>query len=306
MDYIKLTLFTDKPNDLAATLTDYGLQGAEINSAADFDDFTQNKYGRWDYLDESVTSLRDRPDSVTVYITGDTQGAELCLKIGRDFHELPYKAETVRSSDWENAWKAYFKPFDVGNKLTVKPKWESYDNPDDRIVLEIDPGGAFGTGQHETTRLCLERLEAVVKHGCRHLDLGTGSGILALASLRLGAKEATICDISEDSVRTAKENLADNGLADRVTAFVGDVTQSEELRLQIGTGYDIITANIVADVIIAMAPLFRGFLAEHGVLIVSGIIEERADEVAAALAANGFETSDRFTCNGWVCVGAIN
>ena len=177
----------------------------------------------------------------------------------------------------------------IGERLLIKPSWEPVPAGNTRTILEIDPASSFGTGQHHTTRLCLELAEGVLNDGDRVLDLGCGSGILSIGTILLGAKEATAVDIVDNSVRTAVENAEKNGIsADRYTAYCGDIISDEALRTKLGTGYDLICANIVADVLIAMSGLFGGFLKEHGYLIVSGIITERADEVLDVLRSAGF------------------
>lgn len=218
-----------------------------------------------------------------------------------DFYgSLDVEIDCVREEDWANNWKQYYKPFTVGEKLIVKPSWEDVSNTDGRKILEIDPASSFGTGQHHTTRLVMELLEKQIHEGDRMLDLGTGSGILSIAGLLLGAKQAVMVDIFENSVRTAKENTEKNGFgSDMVSAYVGNISDDEPLREKIGAGFDIITANIVADVIISMSPYFSGFLKKNGKLIVSGIITERLDEVLSALKENNIGVESISEKEGW-------
>ena len=208
---------------------------------------------------------------------------------------IPYTVETagVEQEDWQNAWRKYYHPMDIGRRLAVVPSWQDY--PTGRIALRLDPGLAFGTGGHETTSLCLEALDELVAGGERVLDIGTGSGILAIAALKLGAAAAEGVDIDPVAVRTACENAALNGVADRFTGLEGDLSDKASGR------YDIITANIVANAIIALAPAVPGLLAAGGRFIASGIIDTRADEVAAALAAAGLGPIARRDKRGWVC-----
>ena len=216
------------------------------------------------------------------------------------YGSLDVEIDCVREEDWANNWKQYYKPFTVGDKLIVKPSWEEVSDTKGRKILEIDPASSFGTGQHHTTRLVMELLEKQIHDGDRMLDLGTGSGILSIAGLLLGAKQAVMVDIFENSVRTALENTEKNGFSgNTVRAFVGNISDDEELRRKIGTGFDIITANIVADVIISMSPYFSGFLKKQGRLIVSGIITERLDEVLSALKENGIRVDGISEKEGW-------
>ena len=193
----------------------------------------------------------------------------------------------------------------MGKKLYIKPSWETPTaEAAGRTVLEIDPASSFGTGQHHTTRLCLELMESEIQPGAtRLLDLGCGSGILFIGGLLLGAKSAYAVDIEENAVRIAGENAAENHLdPDSYTISCGNVITDAALTEAIGTGYDVITANIVADVIKAMAPLFPRFLKPDGTLILSGIITERADEVLETVTAQGFAVLEKREASGWCAV----
>ncbi|MBQ8611573.1 MAG: 50S ribosomal protein L11 methyltransferase [Oscillospiraceae bacterium] len=215
------------------------------------------------------------------------------LAAGADFQ---LKISGVEQSDWENGWKKYYHAVDVGPRLTVCPSWET--PPENRTVLRLDPGMAFGTGTHETTALCLGKLDAIVHGGERMLDVGTGSGILAIAALLLGAREADGIDIDPMCVRTAGENAALNGVQDRFTVRVGDLSE------QAKGPYDIVCANIVANAIKMLSPAVPALLAPDGIYITSGIIDDRRDEVAEALVACGFAIEEILEKNGWVCIVA--
>ena len=209
----------------------------------------------------------------------------------------------VKEEDWANNWKKYYKPFRVGKTLVVKPSWEEVTPAAGDRILEIDPASTFGTGQHHTTKLVMEALEDIVKAGAKVLDLGCGSGILSIASLLFGAEKVTMCDIFENAVKTASENVEKNNFThEHYTAYCGNIIDDAELRSKLGTGYDVVCANIVADVIIGMSPLFAGFMKPDATLIVSGIIDERLDEVNAALTENGFVIADSRSEEGWNCI----
>ena len=200
----------------------------------------------------------------------------------------------MEQEDWQNGWRKYYHPMEIGQRLAVVPSWQEYDT--DRVKLILDPGLAFGTGGHETTNLCLEVLDERVKGGERVLDIGTGSGILAIAALKLGAAVAEGVDIDPVAVRTAGENAALNGVADQLTVLVGDLSDKAS-----GT-YDIITANIVANAILSLAPAVPGLMAEDAVFIASGIIDSRKDEVIAGLEAAGLAVQEVKEKRGWECI----
>lgn len=218
----------------------------------------------------------------------------------KKFGRLATELSNVREEDWANNWKQYFKPLTVGDKLVIKPSWEKYDGNDSRTILEIDPESSFGTGQHNTTQLCLELLEECLNEGDRVLDIGCGSGILSIAALLLGADSACAVDIDLNSVKIAGQNAAKNHIApEKYVTYAGNIISDEALREKIGGGYQLITANIVADVLIAMAPIFGKFLVPHGKIIISGIIIERCDEVMEAMEKNGFARTELRESGGW-------
>lgn len=288
---------------LVMRLSELGITGFVIHDPADFEEFLENKEMNWDYVDDGLMKLKNEPTYITLYLQDNAQGletlaelkgvlAELKAKNGGLYGSLALKLDRVREEDWANNWKRYYKPFTVGERLAVKPSWEPLPSEmRGRAILEIDPASSFGTGQHHTTRLVMEALEKTLREGDRLLDLGCGSGILAIAGMLLGAKEAVMVDVFENAAKTAAENMRKNGFPDdRFRALCGNILEDELLRaLILADGrFGIVTANIVADVIVSMSGYFGGFLAENGTLIVSGIITERLPEVREALEKNGF------------------
>lgn len=298
MEFKKINIYTASQAvySLTMLLSELGINGFEIHDSADFEEFLENKEMNWDYVDDDLMNLKNVKTHVTLYLQENSQGAEMYNALlgvleeirGRDndgfYGSLEVELDSIKEEDWANNWKQYYKPFNVGEKLIIKPTWESVPDSGGRKILEIDPAFSFGTGQHHTTKLVMETLEKVINGGERVLDLGCGSGILSIAALLLGAEKAVMTDVFLNAVNTASENTEQNGFdKTRYEAYCGNIIDDERLRKKIGTGYDVITANIVADVIIKMSPYFRGFLKEKGIVIISGIITERLGEVTEAL-----------------------
>ena len=313
MNFMQIDIFTESEavNVLVVQLSELGINGFTIHDSADFEEFLENKDMNWDYVDDDLMGLKNVPTHITLYLQDNPQGMETLSELkgvlselkkenGAFYGSLEMKIDNVREEDWANNWKQYYKPFTVGEKLIIKPSWEDVSDTQGRKILEIDPASTFGTGQHHTTRLVMEKLEGIVKNGDRVLDLGCGSGILSIAAMLLGAGSATMVDIFRNAADTAAENMEKNGFSpDKFSAFCGNIIDDELLRNEIGTGYNVVVANIVADVIIAMSGLFRSFMAEGATLIVSGIITERLDEVLSALKKNGFSVASTATQEGW-------
>lgn len=254
-----------------------------------------------DLIDEELLQ-RDRTRAIIhLYVSPESNPAEAAaflqehLKQEGIAHELVMTP--VQEADWANNWKQYFKPLAVGKKLLICPTWESADNADGRTVLSVDPGMAFGTGGHDTTRLVLETLEQFLTPDTTVLDVGCGSGVLSMAALLLGAASATGVDIDPLAVKTAIENGQRNGMQPpRYTMVEGDLTKG------MSGQYDVVLANIVADAIIALSPAIPAFLKPNGVYIVSGIIDTREADVLPVLAQCGFTVVQRREQGGWVCL----
>lgn len=316
-NFYQVDIFTSSEaiDGITGALQDYGVTGFIIKDSADFEDFLADKNANWDYVDDSLMSLKNAEPCITVYVHENAQGRETLeairalvesfkAKNSDGFYgNIRMELANVKEEDWANNWKQYYKPFRVGKSLVIKPSWEQVEPKSGDKILEIDPASTFGTGQHHTTKMVMETLETVIKGGERVLDLGCGSGILSIAALLLGASDVTICDIFENAVKTASENIEKNNFtAEKYRAFCGDIISNSALREKIGGGFNVICANIVADVIIGMSGLFADFLAEDGVLIVSGIIDERLDEVLEALVENGWKQVSALNEEGWNCV----
>ena len=221
-----------------------------------------------------------------------------------EFGRLEIHIDNMKEEDWANNWKKYFHPLEVGEKILIKPEWEELKDNTDRIVFNINPGMSFGTGGHYTTQLCIETLEKYIKPGVKVLDLGCGSGILSIISLLLGADSAFAIDIDPNAVDIAYQNAGMNDVdISKYTVKAGDIITNTELQNEIAQNeYDVVVANIVADVIIALAPKAREYMKKGGVFITSGIIEDRVDDVKAALEKCGFEIDSIKQRKDWVSI----
>ena len=315
MNWTQVDIYTTTPaiDLLSVRLQDLGIRGCMVQDAQDFQEFLEQKDGKWDYLEDGLMELASCETCVTVYLPEDAQGAEMLAALRtmlaqmkaedteHQYGRLEAVCSGIREEDWANNWKQYFKPFPVGNKLYIKPSWEEPTaEAAGRTILEIDPASSFGTGQHHTTRLCLELMENEITPATRLLDLGCGSGILSIAALLLGAKDAFACDIDDKCVGVAYENAALNGVGkEHYTVRAGDVLSDKRLQKEFGGDYDVIVANIVADVIIALAPQVGKLLKKGGIFLCSGIIDDRAEEVREKLVEAGWTIEETRSSEGW-------
>ena len=297
-------------------LSSLGIDGVVIDDETEFQDFLENNHQYWDYVDEDLEKQMQGKSRVTFYLQADEEGfarmgevriaLENLKKTAQACGTLLMTMDSLQDADWENNWKQYYKPMEIGERLLVIPQWEQEDPKvlkaleGGRVPLILEPGLTFGTGSHATTRLCLTALEQAVQGGEKVLDLGCGSGILSIAALKLGAASALAVDIDDKCLDVAYENAAMNGIGrDTYTVKVGDILSDEALRAEIGGGYDVVLANIVADVIIGLGPMVRSLLRENGVFLCSGIIDTRAEEVADKLRQAGLEILDTRSSEGW-------
>ena len=299
MRYLEVTV--DTPQELidsrCAEMSEMGVGGFVIENEADFQYFLENNHQYWDYVDEELAGRFRGVSRIKCYLTEDADGQDSLRRIRQAYGEVT--VSLVEDSDWENNWREYYKPIEVGRRLVVVPEWEEI--PDDgRVPLRLDPGLIFGTGSHATTRMCLAALENYVNSETRVLDLGCGSGILGIGALVLGAKSCLGCDIDPKAPDVVRSNAALNGIgADRLTACSGDIIADRRLRQRFGGGYDLVLANIVSDVIIPLSNYVKQFMSTSAVFITSGIIEGRQDEVRAALEAAGLRVTEHRCEEEW-------
>ena len=318
MKWLQLCIDTAREGlePLETMLTAMGIDGIEIEDEEDFKQFLENNEKYWDYVDDDLMAEKAGKCRIKFYLADDEDGIAQVAHVriameqvkannaGKNLGPMILTLEHVEDADWENNWKQYYQPIEIGQRLIIVPEWLQAET-NGRTPLILDPGLAFGTGSHATTRMCLKQLDKRIQGGERVLDLGCGSGILSIAALCLGAKEAMACDIDEKAADVAYENAALNNIGkETYTVLAGDILTDDKLRTAIGGGYDVVLANIVADVIIALAPAVRGLLAENGVFLCSGIIDTRAEEVAGKLKEAGLKIVETTTEEGWYAFAA--
>lgn len=311
MDWLEVTVRTNTAGAdmISELLISAGAKGTSIEDR--FDAFSEpTDATQWDLIDPSVIEKMDEDTLVHAYFPTETTSRETIESLrarlaaltpewlGFDAGKRELEIANVREEDWAENWKKYYKPFRVGRHLVVRPVWEKYEPQAGDKIISIDPGMAFGNGTHETTSMCLGLVEDYIKPGYEVLDVGTGSGILAIASVLMGAQSALGVDLDPVAVRVANENIERNGLSDRVHAQVGDLVKG------IDTQADVVFANIIADAVIMLSRAVRAHMKPGGVFICSGIILEREQDVLDALSEAGF-TVDRIEHRGeWSAIAA--
>lgn len=301
MRYIEVCL--DTPAELidqrCEALAALGAEGFVIENEDDFRDFLENNKQYWDYVDKELEDSYSGVSRIKLYLMDDSEGEAILSRILAAFPDA--KHGYTADQDWENSWKDCYEAIEIGQRLVVVPEW--LDAPENgRLPLRLDPGIAFGTGSHPTTKLSLAALESYAKPGVKVLDLGCGSGILGIGALILGAESCLGCDIDPMASDAAMSNAALNNIGkDKFDIRIGDIIKDASLRRSLGTGYQLVLANIVADVIISLSPIARGFMANNGIFICSGIIDERCDEVRRSLENNGFEILSHSKEEEWHC-----
>ncbi|MBQ7352509.1 MAG: 50S ribosomal protein L11 methyltransferase [Clostridia bacterium] len=295
---VKLTTKVENLDKLIAIMSMIS-NSLQIEDYSDIEDrILDGVYG--DLIDESVLNADRTVASVSAYVPASTP-IEECLGVlsellGEADFETTLDVISLCEEDWADSWKQYYKPIKIGEKLVVVPMWERYDIQEGEIIVKMDPGMAFGTGTHETTRLCATLLEKYVNSESKMLDVGCGSGILAICASKLGAKECYAYDIDPVAVKVAKENIKDND----VTNIECDV--SDLLKGVKAGKYDVITANIVADIIIRMLPDIGNFMHKDTTLVISGIIDERCEDVYKSIKENSFKIIEEIHENGWCAI----
>lgn len=304
MQWLELTIKTSSSgiDILANRLTMLGYDSFIIDDQADFNEFLENNRQYWDYVDEDLEKHMQGLSQIRLYLEDGPSAMEAVadlraqmkllkdLNPGVDLGSLEIQLENLKDEDWENNWKQYYQPLPIGEKLLVVPQWLNPENEEGRLPVLLDPGMIFGTGAHASTQMCMIALEKAIHGGESVIDLGSGSGILSITALLLGAKTAIGVDIDPKAEDIARENAAINKLyEDRFTAVTGDVIGDRAMMERLEGTYDIVLANIVADVIIPLSPVVPHFLGKDSLFICSGILEQRLPEVQQAIVNAGME-----------------
>lgn len=316
---VKIYTTTEGIEPISAMLLETGITGIQVEDDDELKKYVTTSSTYWDYVDEELLNKEKEDTRLIVYVSDNPYGYEILMHIkeglkrlkemdlGIDLGRLEISLkEKLNDEDWLNKWKEFYKPFTVGKRLLVKPMWEEVENKENRVVFNINPGHVFGTGLHQTTQLCMVELEKHIDESKSVLDLGCGSGILSIISLLLGAKEASAVDIDENAVNVAYENAGLNGV-DKSKYYVtsGNIVTDKELQDNLGYGkYDVVVANIIADVICGIAPVVPKFLKKDGIFISSGIIKDRMEDVYKALEENGMTAINTSIRDEWVSITA--
>ena len=284
---------------LCDKLENIGVNGFVIENEHDFKTFLEENRQYWDYVDEDFAKSIEGLCRIKFYLTADDEGRRLLGEIRASMPDEKISSAVIKDEDWANNWRRYYKPIKVGRRLLIVPQWEDVSDTDGRCVLRLDPGLIFGTGTHPTTRMCLCALENHAS-GANVLDLGCGSGILAIAALILGARKAVGCDIDDKAPDIVLANATLSSVEDRITVYAGDVLSDLHMKAKIGfKKYDLVLANIVADVIIPLSAQVKDYMTHGGRFICSGIIDGREAEVEAALKLNGFDIVKHMHEDNW-------
>lgn len=299
MKYTEVKIYTSQEgiDPLTCVLMDMGIAGFAIEDARDYQDLMNKKNDYdWDYIDDSLMELEHVRTSVTFYLEENETNRSLLEQL-REKYELVWRP--VDDSEWKDNWKEYFKPTKITDKIVIKPTWEAYENKENELVIEIDPGMAFGTGTHPTTSLCVKLLEKYIEPGKDAvLDVGCGSGILSIASALLGAKDVLAVDIDPVAVEVSKENVNLNHLFEKISVIEGDLTKGLQFRA------DVVAANLMADLVMMLSKDVAAHLKGKSIYISSGILIEKQAEVVAAIEACGFHILDIMEEGEWCAIAA--
>lgn len=317
---VKIYTTTEGIEPVTAVLMDCGINGIQVEDDNEMKEYLTTSSTYWDYVDEELLNKPVGETKIIVYVSDNPYGEEILINIrqaienlkntdtGLNMGRLAIETKSdLNDEEWLNKWKDFYKPFSVGNRIFIKPVWEDCEIPEGRVVFNINPGHVFGTGLHQTTQLCMLELEKYINENSVVADLGCGSGILSIISLLLGAKSAFAVDIDANAIKTAYENAELSGVdTSRYYVTSGNVIDDKKLQDEIGYDkYDVVVANIIADVICAISPVVPAQLKKGGVFIASGIIKDRMQDVYDALDKCGLKVINTAVKDEWVCITSV-
>lgn len=305
MAWLEITVNTASKDveDVAARLTARGYADLVIEDQAEFESFLEENRAYWDYIDDEFQKKLEGLSRIKLYLEESDEAGLARLRDTVAELGLTMEAKSLPETDWEESWKDSYPPQEVGENLVVLPYWLAEEKTEKKKII-LDPGLTFGTGAHPSTQMVMEAMEQRVQPGWHCLDLGSGSGILSITALRLGAQSAVGVDIDPKAEDIARENAAYNGFGSPAfTALTGNVTEDKALMGRLSENhYDLLLVNIVADVIIGLSPILPDFMGEHTLLICSGILDSRLDDVTAALEKAGLTVTEIRAKEEWRCV----
>ena len=308
MAWLEITIDTAsrEVETVAQGLTARGFSDLVIEDEQEFEEFLEENRAYWDYIDENLQQQLQGLSRIKLYLEDTDEASLKRLRAYAEEAGLPMTVSPLAQTDWEESWKENYPPQEIGADLVVLPCWLAQDYEGSRKQVILDPGLTFGTGAHPSTQMVMEAMEQAVFPGARCLDLGSGSGILSITALRLGAEQAVGVDIDPKAEDIARENAGYNGFSSpEFTALTGNVTADKELMERLAAeSWDVVLVNIVADVIIGLAPVLPLFLRENTKLICSGILDSRLNDVTAALTAAGITVEQTRAKEDWRCVCA--
>ncbi len=302
---------------ITAALLELGINGTQIEDDDELKEYITNETDLWDYVSDELLNKPKEDTKIKFYVPYDIYGNELLLNIKQNIASLKQKdlkidlgtlliqtKENLNDESWLNEWKKHYKPFNIGKNIIIKPIWEDVLNKENKIIFNINPGHIFGTGLHQTTRLCIENLEKYVNQNSVVLDIGCGTGILSIISILLGAKKAIAIDIDQNAVKVAYENAKLNNISkEKYLALKGDIMQDENIKNKINQNkYNIVLANIIAPVICDICSDVYTLLDKEGIFISSGIIKDKLEDVYIALKKANFKIEQTFFKDDWCCV----
>lgn len=318
MEWLELTIQTrsESMELLETALSMNGYDSFIVDDEQEFENFLETNKDYWDVIDNDLTAKMQGVSDIRLYLENSPAAPEEVFRLRElletvrvqwpdaDFGSLEVKTANIRNEDWENNWKQYYQPIEIGERLLVVPKWMQPENPENRIPVLLDPGMIFGTGAHASTQMCMKALETLVRGNEEIIDLGSGSGILSITALLLGAKHAVGIDVDPKAEDIARENAAYNRIfEDRFDAVTGNViTNQEDLSDILSRTYDIVCMNIFADVIIPMAPVLPRIMHEGSLVVCSGVLNTRLEDVLEAFRSVGLRVRSCEEQNDWCCI----